>query len=314
MENQIEFLSCVKCKSNLQKKDDLILCSNNECDYSVRPFSSIDGKLVLVDFDNSIVHLDFIKNTNASSLVKRTENFNIFLNWGKQILNGRSEVSKLNIKTCLDLLSVLENPRILVIGGGTIGAGCELIYIKYPKSVISFDIYNSDNVDFIADAHSIPLRDQSVDFIVVQAVLEHVVSPLNVVDECFRVLKLGGYIYAETPFLQAVHEGAYDFTRFTVLGHRMLFKKFIKIRSGFNGGLGQSLLWSIEYFARGIFRSRFAGKIVKSCFFWLRWLEASIPNSYNQDGACGSYFIGKKPFDKLNASSSDLLKDYEGAQ
>ena len=42
----------------------------------------------------------------------------------------------------------------------------------------------------------------------------------------FLFLFFSGIVYAETPFMQQVHEGAYDFTRYTVLGHRYLFKKF----------------------------------------------------------------------------------------
>ncbi len=84
--------------------------------------------------------------------------------------------------------------------------------------IAAFDIYYSANVQFIADAHSILLRDASVDAVVIQAVLEHVLDPQQVVDEIWRVLKPSGLVYAETPFLQHVHEGAYDFTRFTESG------------------------------------------------------------------------------------------------
>ena len=41
-----------------------------------------------------------------------------------------------------------------------------------------------------------------------------------------------GVVYAETPFLQAVHEGPWDFTRFTESGHRWLFRAFERLDSG----------------------------------------------------------------------------------
>ena len=68
------------------------------------------------------------------------------------------------------------------------------------------------------------------------------------VAEIHRVMKASGYVYAETPFMQQVHEGAYDFTRFTVLGHRYLFKDFDSIIIGGNGGSGEVLSWSIKHF------------------------------------------------------------------
>ena len=97
----------------------------------------------------------------------------------------------------------------------------------YPEpriALVAFDIYASPQVQFVADAHHIPLEDGCFDAVIVQAVLEHVLEPGRVVAEIYRVLKPNGLVYAETPFLQHVHEGAYElFTRFTESGHRYLF-------------------------------------------------------------------------------------------
>jgi SAM-dependent methyltransferase len=175
-------------------------------------------------------------------------------------------------------------------------------------------VYNSPNVNFIADGHAIPLLDNSVDLVIIQAVLEHVFDPVHVVGECYRVIKQEGLVYAETPFLQHVHEGAYDFTRFTVLGQRILFKKFDTISMGFVSGVGQSFLWSLEYFVSGLFRLRAAGKIAKAFFFWIRWLEKFIPDGWNSDGACGCYFLGKKVVDMQSKTIGDFLVQYDGAQ
>jgi SAM-dependent methyltransferase len=232
----------------------------------------------------------------------------------KRVLSGSNKVSSNNFETCSELLNKIETPKILIVGGGTIGAGSHDIVDNFSNGIISFDIYYSDNIDFIADAHSIPLKNETIDLVIIQAVLEHVIYPNIVVNECHRVLKVGGYIYAETPFLQHVHEGAYDFTRYTVLGHRILFEQFDEFKSGFIGGLGQSLLWSIDFFVSGVFRNRVAGKIVKGCFFWLRWIEKVIPNSWNIDGACGSYFIGQKTTNKHKIKLNNVLIQYKGAQ
>ena len=62
------------------------------------------------------------------------------------------------------------------------------------------------------------------------------VEPEKVVAEIYRVLKENGIVYAETPFMQQVHEGAYDFTRYTVLGHRYLFRQFHALSIGGNKG------------------------------------------------------------------------------
>ncbi len=51
-------------------------------------------------------------------------------------------------------------------------------------------------------------------------------EPERVVSEIARVLKPAGMVYSEIPFMQQVHEGAYDFTRFTDSGQRWLFRQF----------------------------------------------------------------------------------------
>src|SRR5205823_1246671 len=113
---------------------------------------------------------------------------------------------------------VAANPTILVVGGGTVGSGTDALYRDPAVRLIAFDVYGSPMTQLIADGHQIPLRDESVDAVLVQAVLEHVLDPAKVVAEIHRVLRPNGIVYAETPFLQQVHEAAYDFTRFTESG------------------------------------------------------------------------------------------------
>jgi hypothetical protein len=143
-------------------------------------------------------------------------------------------------------------------------------------------------------------------------VLEHVLEAHMVVGEIFRVLKKDALVYAETPFLQHVHEGPYDFTRFTESGHRYLFKNFELIKSGASAGAGTQLLWSIDNFFRGVFRSRGFGKMVKLCFFWLQYVDRLIPDSYNIDAASGVFFMGRKCSSPID--QKEMITHYKGAQ
>jgi len=178
--------------------------------------------------------------------------------------------------------------------------------------LVSFDIYATPHVQFIADAHKIPLPDESFDAVIIQAVLEHVLEPDQVVSEMHRVLKKDGLIYAETPFLQHVHEGPYDFTRYTESGHRYLFRKFELVNSGSCGGAGTQLLWSLDNFFRGLFRSRRLGKVIKLLFFWLVHCDRMIPDAYNIDAASGLFFLGSKQATSISAK--DAISHYKGAQ
>ncbi len=303
---------CPKCKSDLKILDNKHYCSNQNCVHFKLEFPNVNNVLALVDFDNSIIDYEQIAHNNTSTFILRDKPSK-FKKVIRTVLNGSNTKSRNNFATCLGLLENLNNPRILIIGGGTIGVGSELIIEKFKNEIISFDVYYSPTIDFIADAHSIPLANSCIDLVIIQAVLEHVLEPAVVVSECYRVLKTEGYIYAETPFLQHVHEGAYDFTRYTTLGHRIMFKDFTELSSGYIGGMGQSLLWSIEYFFSGLFRSRYIGKIFKILFLWLRPLEKMIPDKWNYDGACGSYFLGKRRRLRHN-KLKEFIKEYKGAQ
>ena len=58
--------------------------------------------------------------------------------------------------------------------------------------ITSLDLVGTENVDYIADAHYLPFKNETFDGVWIQAVLEHVVSPETVVKEIFRVLKNDG--------------------------------------------------------------------------------------------------------------------------
>tara|TARA_B110000003_G_scaffold41648_1_gene38815 strand:- start:8839 stop:9774 length:936 start_codon:yes stop_codon:yes gene_type:complete len=304
---------CPSCKNEIKTKKNKLFCDNKDCSQSGNIDYLANKKPILIDFENSLFSKISLINSSASSSLKRSVYSGYLLKTLKKILNGKNRTTTNNLTNISERLNKLTNPKILIIGGGSVGVGVEILYEKFHDNIICFDVYDSKFVDFIGDASSIPFNDNSFDFILIQAVLEHVYDPNLVVKEIYRTLKNNGLVYAETPFLQHVHEGAYDFTRFTVLGHRILFKSFEKISTGYIGGIGQSMLWSIEYFFRSIFRSKGIGKIFKLLFFWLRLFEYIVPDSYNIDGACGAFFYGRKN-KKNKASLKQFIIEYNGSQ
>jgi SAM-dependent methyltransferase len=273
-------------------------------------YDVVDGRPVLVDFDNSILVREDIR--GMTSVVTRRA-YGGLMGVAKRIVSPPKRATRANLERLMGLL--LGQPgttRVLVVGGGTVGQGLEPLYDASRIEVAGFDIYSSRYVQFVADAHQIPLVAGSFDAVIVQAVLEHVLDPAQVVAEIHRVLKPHGLVYAETPFLQHVHEGAYDFTRFTESGHRYLFRRFEVIGSGAVAGAGTQLLWSVDNFFRGLFRSRTAGKVAKLCCFWLQYLDALIPEAFNVDAASGVYFLGRRQ--ETAVSPHAMVAHYQGAQ
>ena len=183
---------------------------------------------------------------------------------------------------------------MLVVGGGGRGSGTDALYAAKGVRVVGTDVYASPDVEILADGHQLPFADASFHGVWIQAVLEHVVAPSEVVAEIARVLVDGGLVYAETPFLQPVHERAYDFTRFTRSGHRWLFRGFTEIASGTIGGPASGLLWSIRYLARALFRSEKIGSAAAVAFFWLPRLDRLCGETWRADAATGVFFLGAK--------------------
>jgi hypothetical protein len=132
-----------------------------------------------------------------------------------------------------------------------------------------------------------------------------------VVAEIHRVLKPGGIVYAEIPFMQTVHEAAYDFTRFTDTGMRWLFRWFDQLDSGVVLGPGSALLWSITAALSGLFRSRTLGRLFGTIFFfWVRFFDHCIPKPFAIDAACGLYFFGRKATTSI--SPKEAIQAFQG--
>ncbi|WP_022671244.1 class I SAM-dependent methyltransferase [Hippea alviniae] len=71
-------------------------------------------------------------------------------------------------------------------------------FSEYCKS-IEIISYPCDYPNFDIEKDSIPHESESVDFITMNAVIEHVENPSNILSESFRVLKKGGFIFIRTP-------------------------------------------------------------------------------------------------------------------
>jgi hypothetical protein len=121
-----------------------------------------------------------------------------------------------------------------------------------------------------------------------------------------RVLKPQGLFYTEIPFMQQVHLGAYDFTRFTMSGHRYLMRNFSEIESGVCGGPGMALAWSISQFVDAFSRSAlwqiFRRAMLPFFIFWLKYFDyIFIRRPHAADDASALYFLGQRTRESVSA-------------
>jgi len=113
-------------------------------------------------------------------------------------------------------------------------------YRQIPHA-INVDFESAPEVDVVCNAYNLAFEDESVDFILSLAMLEHVRYPLKVIDEFKRILKPGGKIYCEVPFMFPLHPSPEDFWRTSVEGLSTWLEDFDKIESGFSSGPSSTL-------------------------------------------------------------------------
>lgn len=181
---------------------------------------------------------------------------------------------------------------VLNVGGGP---------TKYRPQEITLNLEAFHNVDVVGDAHNLPLNDASVDSIICNAVLEHVRDPHHVVAELIRVLKPGGMLYAEVPFIFFFHGYPNDFTRFTREGMKRLFRDLDEPTIGISGGPMSALLQTANIVLPMLVPSsnRFFRKLVNGAFRWvvfpLKYLDIWLnKKSEAHLTASGFYVIGRR--------------------
>ena len=310
----VRSLVCPRCKSPLTAGHDQLRCQNQQCG---RGFPIVDGVPVMINEDNSVFTLaEFTERQDTYFETSRGKRLRERLSAFLPDLNSNIGTKANYCKFVAGLLAIRPRPRVLVLGGGIVGDGMHDLLGNESIDFVETDIAFGPQTALVCDAHDIPFADGTFDGVIAQAVLEHVVDPYRCVAEIHRVLTDRGLAYAETPFMQQVHGGRYDFTRFTHLGHRRLFRWFDEIASGAVCGPGMALGWAYQYFFLSFAASKPLRRLIHlfarlTGFFWKYFDRLVINKSGTFDAASGYYFLGRKSAQPLG--DRELLTLYRGA-
>lgn len=282
------------------------ICIHNSQDHL---FKNMQGVPVLISEANTDT---VCESSSISSYVQRAPHI---ITKARDMLLPSNKVTTENCARFLHhTRRTSSSPKILIIGGGEAGAGTSALWGAEDAEIHSTDIYLSPTVDIVCDGHYLPLESNYYDGVWIQAVLEHVVQPQLVVSEIHRVLKNKGVVYAETPFMQQVHEGPYDFQRYTVLGHRYLFNQFEALEFGGLGGPSVVLSWAVKYLCWAIFRRKLPASIIgRALQLLLRPLDLLASPAILHDGGSGVFFLGRKK-QRGTITHKELIALYGGMQ
>jgi len=101
---------------------------------------------------------------------------------------------------------------------------------RLADKIVNIDLFLFPNVDIAADISNSPLADESVDYVILDSVIEHVPNPQDVVDEVWRVLKPQGKLLCMNPFLFPYHGYPAHYCNFTRDGMQHLLRKYSDVR------------------------------------------------------------------------------------
>jgi len=307
----LEILACPVCRSDLELRTEHLGCTGKGCRGE---FPMVDGIPVLINAQRSLFDPGVFLSRQPTFFKPRGRLRRALSNLVPRL--DYNVAAERNFRRLRDLLVArTTRPKVLVVGGSTLGAGMGPLVDEPRVQLIETDVAFGPRTQVICDAHDLPFQDETIDAVVVQAVLEHVTRPERCVAEIHRVLRDDGLVYSDIPFIQQVHGREFDFQRFTWLGHRRLFRAFRQIDGGITCGPGTALAWSARYFALSFFtqpklRALVSG-LTRLAFFWLKYFDRLLARRESAfDAASAFYFLGRKADDVLG--DRDLVASYRG--
>jgi len=124
-----------------------------------------------------------------------------------------SKWRKLNVDFILEHLDKLPCESF----GLDLGAGRRPFSQKLSRLVIlSVDQVPYNGINLITDIDSkLPINNNVFDFIVLSNLLNHIKNPIDMLSECYRILKPNGILIGVTPFIKKIQNSPSDFYRYT---------------------------------------------------------------------------------------------------
>ena len=195
------------------------------------------------------------------------------------------------------LLDELGDGRGVNIGGGPEPLDTRLVHV---------DIVRHPVCDCTADACRLPFASGVFDLAVSQETVEHTADPFAAVREMVRVVRPGGRIYLQVPFVIGYHPGPEDYWRFSRAGVAVLLHQAgipaSRIEIAVGPGTGFYRI-AVEFFAGLVGRIlpplyRPAKGVASLLCYPVKWLDGWMSGGAERDRIAGGYLaVATKPDD-----------------
>jgi SAM-dependent methyltransferase len=169
------------------------------------------------------------------------------------------------------------------------------------RCIIKLDIVHDAMLDVAGDLCELPFPSESLDFVFGGAVMEHVREPGRAIAEIYRVLRPGGYVYADWSFMTAYHGYPHHYTNATASGIVEWFRDFTCLESGVGPHLAPSfalrslLTTYVTHFEpRTRFDREYFDLVHRVLLYPLHEMDGCIPRDEWFRTSAGIYFFGVK--------------------
>jgi len=180
-------------------------------------------------------------------------------------------------------------------------------FLQYANRYIGVDWSGTQHelrADIVADLNeALPIADQAADSVVSLSVLEHLCEPQTMLNEAFRILKPGGCIVLQVPFMWWVHEAPYDYYRYTRHGLEYMFGKagFAEVEVFPQTGFWAMWELKFNYQSARLIRGPWPVRKILSAVMFVIWqidqrIAPWLDKYWSCEGETAGYFVkARKP-------------------
>jgi SAM-dependent methyltransferase len=202
-ENIWNILACPYCNHDLDKTPDGAACGNCRALYHYSDSGVLDLRL---QQKKKYVHEYEI---GSPFLIKPGLKFNVL----KENENPEVDFSACEVPSHLSRKKMSYIPRAKREGSLALDLGCGYAIQRKVCEHAGYEYvgidYQPGTAHILGDAHALPFKDESFDFIISIALLEHIRYPFVMMKEAHRVLHRGGVFIGTVAFLEPFHGGSY---------------------------------------------------------------------------------------------------------
>lgn len=165
---------------------------------------------------------------------------------------------------------------------------------RYGENCVNVDIGDGDNVDVVCDLHDLPENLGPFDVVICNAVLQYCHDPDKVARNFLNVLRPGGLLFLDVPWVQPYCPHTPDRFRFSEDAVKTIFQDFEILESGPSITSGSAFYMQGVMMATYATRNRYINFALKTLVGFVLYPWRYVRTTREEWTAGGIYLIARK--------------------